>query len=425
MSKDKLAILGGEKVFKEVLHPFNSMGQEEIEAVNKVMKSGTLSGYYGSWGKEFYGGPAVQNLEKAWSSKFKIKHAVAVNSAASGLMSAVGAIGISPGDEVIVPPMTQGSTIMAVVLYGGIPVFADLDPITCCLDIHDVKKKITSKTKAIMVVNLFGHISNLHALKKLSDEKKLFLIEDNAQAPLGTENGIYAGTIAHIGIFSLNYHKHLHSGEGGICCTNDDVLALKLQLIRNHAEGCVEDSGLNDLTNMIGFNFRMTEMSAAVGLEQLKKIEDLVKIRENIALKLNDGLDGLDGIKMPIQRENTRAVYYMYQMQFNPEIIGVTREVFCKALLAEGFPTFVGYVEPLYLLPMLQKRIAFGNNGYPFNLSDQKYDKGICPVAERLHEESLIGFDCCTLEVKDHQIDLLIDAFRKVYKHKDDLKLIN
>ena len=189
----------------------------------------------------------------------------------------------------------------------------------------------------------------MHELKKLSDEKNLFLIEDNAQAPLGTEDGIYAGTVGHIGIFSLNYHKHLHSGEGGVCCTNDDTLALKLQLIRNHAEGCVKDSGLNDLTNMIGFNFRMTEMSAAVGLEQLKKIEDLVKIRENIALKLNDGLDGLDGIKMPIQRENTRAVYYMYQMQFNPEIIGVTREVFCKALLAEGFPTFVGYVEPLYL----------------------------------------------------------------------------
>lgn len=422
MAKEKLAILGGEPAFKLALRPYNSIGTEEAEAVARVMRSGCLSGYYGSWSPEFFGGPVVKAFEAAWATRFACKHAVALNSNTSGLVAAMGAIGISPGDEVIVPAFTMSATAMAPLFYGGIPVFVDLDPITCSLAPAEVRRNITEKTRAILVVNMFGHIAHLEELRKIADEHGLFLIEDNAQAPLGTENGRYAGTIGHIGIFSLNYHKHFHTGEGGVCTTNDDDLALRLQLIRNHAESCVEGAAVTDLVNLVGFNMRMTELSAAVGIEQLKKADALVGEREHIAQRLNAGLAGLDGITLPIQRAGTRPVYYMYQMRFDPDLVGVSREAFAEALAAEGFPTFLGYVKPLYLLPMFQQRIAVGRDGWPFTLTKRSYHKGLCPVAERLHEIELMGFDNCCLKVTDDDLDGLIAAFRKVHDNRDQLQ---
>lgn len=422
MKKEKLAIFGGEPAFKGALHPYNSIGREEAEAVARVMRSGCLSGYYGSWSPEFFGGPVVQEFEKAWAKRFACKRAVAINSATSGLFAAMGAIGISPGDEVIVPPLTMSATAMAPLAYGGIPVFADLDPVTCSLDPQEVRKKITAKTRAILVVNLFGHVAHLHELRAIADEHGLRLVEDNAQAPLGEENGRYAGTIGHIGVFSLNYHKHFHTGEGGVCTTADDQLAMRLRLIRNHAEGCAEGVGMTDLVNLVGFNMRMTELNAAIGIEQLKKADALVGEREHIALRLNEGLSGLEGIAPPVQRAGTRPVYYMYQLRFDPDAVGVSREVFAEALAAEGFPTFLGYVKPLYLLPVFQKRVAIGREGWPFTLTTRTYQKGLCPVAERLHEIELMGFDCCCVKVTDADLDGLIAAFRKVHASRDQLR---
>jgi perosamine synthetase len=424
MKNDKLAIYGGDPAFSGTLHAYNSIAAEEIDAVARVMRSGCLSGYYGSWSNEFFGGPVVQSFESAWVRRFNCRHAVAVNSNTSGLITAMGAIGVSPGDEVIVPPMTMSATAIAPLIYGGIPVFVDMDPITCCLDPELVRKSITPKTRAILVVNLFGHIAQLEELRAIADEKGVFLIEDNAQAPLGTENGRYAGTIGHIGVFSLNYHKHIHTGEGGVCTTDNDDLALRMQLIRNHAEGCVNGAGMENLVNMLGFNMRMTELCAAVGLEQLKKIDYHVGVREHIAKRLNEGLSGLAGITPPVQRNSTRPVYYMYQIRFDREAVGVSRETFAKALAAEGFPTFLGYLSPLYMLPIFQKRLAIGREGWPFTLTNRVYKKGLCPVAERLHEKELMGFDNCCLEITDFDLDGLIAAFLKVHDNRDQLKLL-
>src|SRR5262249_5209652 len=156
-----------------------------------------------------------------------------INSATSGLMAAMGAAGISPGDEVIMPPFTMSATAMAPLTYGGIPVFVDIEPDTFCLDLDAVRAAIGARTRAVLAVNLFGHPARLHELRALCDEHGLKLIEDNAQAMLAEEHGRYAGTIGHIGVFSLNYHKHIHSGEGGICTTDDERLARRLQQIRN------------------------------------------------------------------------------------------------------------------------------------------------------------------------------------------------
>jgi perosamine synthetase len=417
----KLAILGGRPVLEHQLTHYNSVGREELEAVTRVMNSGCLSGFYGSWGEEFYGGPMVKAFEEAWQQRFGVKHAISVNSATSGLFAAMGAVGIGPGDEVIVPPYTMSATVVAPLIYGGIPVFADIDPDTFCLDPEAVSRVITPRTKAILAVNLFGHPARLAELREIARQHHLALVEDNAQGPLAAENGRYCGTVGHIGVFSLNYHKHIHTGEGGMCVTNDAELARRLSMIRNHAENIVEPLDIADLTNLVGFNYRLTELSAAVGLEQLKKIDLHVGRRERLAGELSRGIAGLPGLTPPVVRDTCRHVYYVWAMRFDADQVGVSREQFSQALAAEGFPHGTGYVRPLYLLPLFQQRIAIGSKGYPFNLGNPRYEKGICPVTERMHEKELLGFETCMYDVDRETLNKLTEAIHKVYRHRREL----
>lgn len=430
VDSSKLAILGGSPVLNKEFPIFNSIGKEEINAVNEVMESGQLSGYYGSWSPEFFGGKKVKSFEDQWCKEFKCKYSIAVNSNTSGLFAAMGAIGLSPGDEVIVPPLSMSATAISPLFYGGVPRFCDVEPITCTLDPQKVLKLISRKTKAIVVVNLFGHIAFLSELREIADRYNLYLIEDNAQAPFGSENDKFAGTVGDIGIFSLNYHKHFHTGEGGVCVTSNEQLAKKLQLIRNHGENCVDEIGIKDQVNTIGLNLRMTEICAAIGIEQLKKSKKLVGERVDIANFLNDSLTDLPGINLPIQRSNTKPVYYMYQIRFDEKVVGVTRETFSNALIAEGFPNFLGFVKPLYLLPVFQNKVALGSYGWPFKKNKSffsifknnvNYRKGLCPIAEKLHEKQLMGFDCCCLKLNAEDLKLLAKAFKKVYRNKNKL----
>jgi len=403
---------------RKKLNPFSSIGKQERRAVERVLKRKSLSGFYGSWGPEFLGGEEIICFEKEWAARFEVPYAVSVNSAASGLFAAMGAAGISPGDEVIVPPTTMSATAMAPLLYGGIPVFVDIEPTTFCLDVEKVIQAITPKTKAVIAVNLFGHPAELSHLRKETQARGIFLIEDNAQAPLATENGKYAGTVGDIGIFSLNYHKHIHTGEGGICVTRNPELALRLQAIRNHAENIVEPAPIRNLTNMIGFNYRMTELSAAVGRAQLKRINELVAVRQRLAESLSEGLADLEGIKVPHVRAGCRHVYYVWAVRLEKSL-GVSREKFSKALHQSGFPHFNGYVKPLYLLPAFQQRIAIGRDGWPFTLTSRKYEKNMCPIAERLYFEELLCFEPCAYHVDSHMQKALIKTFRSVHERRN------
>ena len=317
----------------------------------------------------------------------------------------------------------MSATAAAPLFYGGIPRFVDIEYDNFCLDIDLVKENINSKTKAILVVNIFGQPARLHELRDLADENNIVLIEDNAQSPLGMENNKYTGTIGHIGVASFNYHKHIHTGEGGVCTTDDSDLALRMQLIRNHAEACVEAAGVDNLVNMVGHNMRMTEISAAIGIEQIKKADKLVNDRISLAEKLNEGLKGLKGIKVPLPRKNCKHAYYMWQARYiEDEMDGLNRDTFCKALNEEGFPNFTGYLPPLYLLPVFQNRIALGRDGYPFNLSKNiNYSRGLCPVAENFHLKESIGFDICGLYVEDDQLEKILEAFHKVYDQRHKL----
>ncbi len=411
----QLALLGGRPVLPAPLTPYRSLGDAERRAVVEVVDSGCLSGFYGSPGEEFFGGPKVRAFEQAWREAYGVAHAVTVNSATSGLIAAMGAVGVTPGDEVIVPVTSMSATAVACLFYGGIPVFADIEDSTFCASPETIAAQITPRTRAIVVTNLFGHPAELAALRALADRRGIYLVEDSAQAPLAFEGERRAGTVGHIGIYSLNYHKHIHTGEGGVCVTADPDLAKRLELIRNHAENGAVWRGIDDLVNMVGMNLRMTELEAAIGIEQLRGIDGHVGTRERIAKHLSAVAGELEGLTPPVVREGCRHNYYCWTMRIDAHGLGVSRDLFAKALAAEGFPNFVGYVAPLHRLPMFRKRRAIGRDGFPFNLTNRSYADGMCPVGERLHAEDLILFEPCAWAIDDSTLDALGDALRKVH----------
>lgn len=423
---DTLALLGGPKLINKAFSRYNPLGLEEVEAAKKVVESGVLSQFLGSWDPDFFGGPKVQEFERNCESYFGVKHAVTFNSWTSGLVAAVGAIGIEPGDEVIVSPWTMAASATAILHWNAIPVFADIEPETFCLDLASVERNISPYTRAIMSVDIAGHSADMDALRKLADKYKLKIISDTAQAPAARYKGKFAGALADIGGYSLNYHKHIHTGEGGIAVTDDDDLADRLRLIRNHAEVVVGDKGVTNLSNMIGHNFRLGEIECAMGIEQLKKLDAMVRSRQHIAKKLDGGLAGLKGLRTPAVKAECTHVYYVYAMTLDISAIGVSRKKIHQALVAEGVPALASSYQNLHLLPMYQKKIAYGSKGFPWTSDicqrEVDYSKGICPVAEDLHEVSFLGFGICSYEFKDDEVDLIIEAFHKVWRNLDQLR---
>ena len=220
----------------------------------------------------------------------------------------------------------------------------------------------------------------------------------------------------------MNYHKHIHTGEGGVCVTNDIQLAQRIALIRNHGENVVSDLGETDLTNMIGFNFRMTEMAAAIGCVQLKNIDRHISLREHIGATLSAGVMDLHGITPPKVRENCRHNYYCWCPRVDEDLLGISRDLFSRALKAEGFPHEQGYIPPLYMLPVFQERIAIGRDGYPFNLTQRTYKRGLCPTTERLYEHEVLMFEPCAYQLEDADLRDLVAAFQKVHSNLPSLQ---
>ena len=431
-----LAINGGKKVRTTPFPAHNTIGEDEKKAVIEVLDKGKLSRYLGCFHEDFYGGDEVRALEKDWAEKFGVKHAISVNSATSGLYCAVGAAGIGPGDEVIVSPYTMTASASAALVYNAVPVFADIEKDYYCLDPDSIEEKITERTKAIIVVDIMGQPYDVERINAIAKKHNLIVIEDAAQAPGAMYKGKYAGTLGDIGIYSLNYHKHIHCGEGGIIVTDNDELADRLRLIRNHAEAVVEDKGYTNLVNMIGFNYRMTEVEAAIARQQLKKLDGLLETRLENVKYLSEKLSEMPFLEMPKVREDTKHVFYMHVIKYNKELLGISREKFVEAVKAEltpfemreteGVKIGCGYVKPIYLMPMYQKLIGYGNEGYPFKSPLYKgvvnYSKGICPVCEDMYFEKVITNEFMLPSMTKEDMDDVVEAFKKVWENRIELK---
>lgn len=425
----KLALFGGPKIRSQPFSAYKTIGEEERIAVDRVMRTGVLSQFLGKWHDDFYGGPEVQAFEKEWAEKFQAKHCISMNSNSSGLHAALGACGVGYGDEVIVTPYSICVSATAPLVWNATPVFADIDENNFCLSAESIRKKITPRTKGIVVVHLFGCPADMDEIMQVAREHKLFVIEDCAQCPGATYKGRQVGTIGDIGVFSLNYHKHIHTGEGGMCTTQSAELAERMALIRNHAEAVVGPKGVGRLDNMIGFNFRMSELHAAIGRQQLKKLDAELKRRIEIGHRFARTVSELPFASTTELHDRVHA-FYVQAFRYDAKVAGVPREQFVKAVKAElapilgleilGVPIGNGYEKPLYLLPLFQERMAY-KNGFPFK-GDENYAKGLCPVTERMHFEELWTHAFVKSSLSDSDVKDVIDAYCKVAENLDELR---
>jgi dTDP-4-amino-4,6-dideoxygalactose transaminase len=422
---ETLALHGGSPVITREFDPFKSMGREEEDAAARVVRSGVLSAYIGAPGEMFMGGTEVRAFEAKAAEYFGVRHALGVNSWTSGLIAEVGAIGVEPGDEIITTPWTMSATAMAILHWNAIPVFADIDRASFNLDPASVEAQITERTRAIMAVDIFGQTADIAALRAIADRHGLKLLGDTAQAPGALTNGSHTGTGYDIGGFSLNYHKHIHCGEGGILVTNDDALAERLALIRNHAESVIKPNRRADLANMIGYNFRMGEIEAAIASAQLDKLAERVADRQRVAAELDAGLAGLEGLTTPKVAEGATHVYYVYGMTLDPQVLGISRAKLVDALRAEGVPALAPGYQNLHRLPIFTQQVAYGTGGFPWTLRADRnfaYGTGTCPVAEELHDASFLGLAVCVHQLPSADVADIVTAFRKVWDNLETLR---
>lgn len=421
---DTLAILGGTPVRSGPMPRYNTIGVDEREAVLRVLESGELSGFIAGGVPEFWGGPEVRALEEQVSARFG-RPAIALNSATSGLHAALAALGCGPGDEVIVPPFTMMATATTVLFTGAVPVFVDIDERTFCVDAAAVEAAITPHTRGIVAVNIFGHPAELDRLRTLADRHGLFLLEDNAQAPGANFHGRPTGTFGDAGVFSLNRHKTIQSGEGGVVLCRDEEVALRVALVRNHGECAVDALGVEDITNTVGLNYRMTEMEAAVARCQFAKLDDLTRARAALAARLTEGLRDLEGITAPYVAPDCTHVYYFYVMRYDADVTGIPRDLFVDAVAAEGFPLRAGYLRPIYLERVFQEKRSFGAGGFPFTANPRNdelsYQQGICPVVERLNEREIMLTNAIYPPLTSNDMDSMVEAYCKVLRNRDAL----
>lgn len=414
-----LAINGGKKIRNLPFPKHPMIEEEEKNAVLDVLNSGNLSTFIASAGKNFLGGKKIQEFEKNFSHYIGTKYAVAFNSATSALHAAVVAVGVNPGDEVIVPPYTFTSTATSVLMHNAIPIFSDVTKDTFCLDPTKLENNLSDLTKAITPVHLFGHSCEMDEIVKFAKKNDLKIIEDCAQAPGGQYKGKTVGTIGDCGIFSFQESKNMMTGEGGMLVTNDDEILKIARMMRNHGEMLnLSDTKRTYKSEILGYGYRMTELEASLGIVQLKKLDFMNNQRIELTQYLTEKLNKIPGFNHT-KLDYVKHVYYVYSFTFDEKIVGISRDKFCEAMQAEGIPFFGGYVKPLYLNPLYQEKLAFA---FKHHKGNTNYSRGSCPITEDLFENKLIMTPICRHPSTIKDMDDILHAISKVLENKNMLK---
>lgn len=414
-----LALLGGPTTRSRPFPPYPVIGPEERAAVTAVLDEGRLSTFIASPGEHFLGGHRIREFEAAFAAYHGVEFAVAFNSATAALHAAVVACSVEPGQEVIVPPYTFTSTATCALMQGAIPVFADVDGETFCLDPKSVEAVVSPLSRAMIPVHLFGQPAPMDELLALARRHGLRVIEDCAQAPGATYRGAKVGTLGDCGVFSFQETKNLMTGEGGMLITDDATIADIARLVRNHGEAAVPPGEARTYrAEILGWNYRMTEFEAALGLVQLRQLPAQNGGRQRLAVHLTRALAGVPGLRVPPVREECDHVYYVYPLLYDETAWGVPRARFVEAVTAEGIPISGGYVKPVYLSPLYQQRRAWAFRTYR---GAARYEEGICPVVERLHNQEMLLLAVVRPPATERDIDDIAAAIQKVWEHRRGL----
>lgn len=391
---EKLAIYGGKPV-RQTLLPYGRqwLDDDDIAAVIEVLRSEWLTT-----------GPKVNEFERVFADFAGAREAVGVSSGTAALHAAMYAIGIKPGDEVIVPAMTFAASANCVVFQGGIPVFTDVDPDTLLLDPAQVEARITPRTKAIIAVDYAGQPCDYDALRAIADRYGLVLVADACHALGGSYKGHPVGCLADLSVFSFHPVKHITTGEGGMVTTDDSEMARRVRVFRNH--GITTDHRQREQQGSwfyemldLGYNYRLTDIQCALGLSQLRKLPGWVARRQEIARRYDTAFAEMPVIKPLGIRADVSHAYHLYVIRLDLTQLRVTRTEVFKALRAEGIGVNVHYI-PVHLHPFYRQRFATG--------------PGLCPVAEAAYEQilSLPIFP----RMSDDDVDDVIKAVNKVIK---------
>ncbi len=307
-----LAIKGGSKIRSNLFPKHPIIGDEEKNQVMDVLNSGNISTFIASPGENFLGGKKIKEFEEKFSRKIGTKYGVAFNSASSALHAAVVAVGVNPGEEVIVPPTTFTSTATSSLMHNAIPVFCDVTPDTYCLDPTKIESVLSPLSKAIIPVHLFGHPCDMDAILEISKKHGLKVIEDCAQAIASEYKNKTVGTMGDCSIFSFQESKTIMTGEGGMLLTDNEEIADLARMVRNHGEVVLPSMKQRSYkTEFLGWGYRMTELEAALGIAQIDKLDSLNDQRIKLGKYLSDEINKIDGLSH-VKYDHVKHVYWMF-----------------------------------------------------------------------------------------------------------------
>lgn len=359
--------------------------EAEINAVVETLKSSVLSI-----------GPKIQEFEKAVATYTGRKHAVAVNSGTSGLHLIVRALGIKDGDEVITTPFSFVSSANCMLFERAVPVFVDIDPKTLNIDVNQIEKAITPKTKAILPVHVFGQPADMRPILDLAEKYHLKVIEDSCEA-LGAEyKGQKAGAFGDAAVFAFYPNKQITTGEGGIIVTDDDEIALLVQSMRSQGRAV---TGLWLRHERLGFNYRMDELSATLGVVQMSRLNEILGNRERVASLYNETLKDIEGVELPYISPDVKTSWFVYVVRFDR---CYNRDRVMQRLIEEGVACRP-YFTPIHL--------------QPFYRTDYGYHEGMYPVTEDVGSRSL------ALPFHNHltqeEVDYVAEIINKILREED------
>jgi dTDP-4-amino-4,6-dideoxygalactose transaminase len=408
-----LAITGGK--------PLSSRGfrikwpivtEADVKAVERVARSG-------AWWR--YGGREVEKFEKEFGRYHDAEYVLGVANGTVAIEIALRACGIEPGDEVIVPAVTFIASASAVLMARAVPVFADIIEDTCQIDPADVEKKITPRTKAVVVVHYGGYPADMDAFQEIARKHGLRVIEDSAHAQGSAWRGRKVGAIGDIGTFSFQQSKSLTCGEGGAVTTCSEELYNNAYAYHHIGRTLGSDKYHHTI---VGPNYRITEFQGAVLRTQLRKLQAQTLKRMENAEKLSGAMEGIPGLE-PLKKDVriTQRGYYFYVLRFDEKQFGLSRDRFLTAMEAEGVPLGKGYGAPVYRLPVFRE-MSFGRAGCPLTCchykGDMNYAEVECPVAEQVSRNKHITVQNDIL-LQESNVRLIARAVRKVYENRSEL----